>query len=173
MQAIMQVAIPFILIGFLMYRRVRRSIGFQKFSPKRMRFRTILFGILGLLIMTMGFIHPILFLADGVGIAIGIVLSIYAMRHFIYEWREGILFTRTHIVIESTVLILFLGRVLYRILSVFVLAKQTGAVTDNNQMAQYARDPLTVGVFCVIIVYYIVYYTFLIQKGKTLLTEKI
>jgi hypothetical protein len=172
MQAIFQIAIPFLLLAFMLYRRVKRSIGFQPYSPKRMRFRTVLFGVLGLFILSVGFIHPILFLADGVGIAVGAVLAFYAIRHFVYEWRGDLLFTRTHIIIEAAVLTLFLGRVLYRVLTVIMLSKNSGAQSDPQQMSQFTKDPFTVAIFLVIVIYYIVYYSFLLRRGKVLLAEK-
>jgi hypothetical protein len=172
MDSIIQVALPFILIAFVLYRRVKKSIGFQRFSPKGMRVRSVIFGVLGLILLAVGFIHPILFLADAVGIAAGGVLGYYAIRHFVYEWRAEFLYTRTHIFIESTVLILFLGRVLYRVLAVVMLTKQSGAATDANQMTQYTRDPATAAIFFIIIAYYLIYYSYLIRKGKSLLVEK-
>ncbi|MDB5056520.1 MAG: hypothetical protein JWM44_4570 [Bacilli bacterium] len=172
MQSFIQIAIPFVLISFLIYRRVKRSIGFQRFSPKRMQFRIILFGILGLVMLALGFLHPILFLADGIGITCGAVLAFYAIRHSVFEWRDTILYSRTHVVIESTVIILFLGRVLYRILFVFNGVKNTAAASDPNQMQQYTKDPFTVAIFLVIVAYYMAYYTFVIRKGKSLIVEK-
>jgi hypothetical protein len=172
MQSMFQIAIPFLFIAFMIYRRVKKSIGFQPFSPKRMRFRTVLFGILGIFILSVGFIHPILFLADGVGIAVGAVLAFYAIRHFVYEWRGELLYTRTHIIIEATVLTLFLGRVLYRVLTVIMLSKNSAAPSDPQQMSQFTKDPYTVAIFLIIVIYYIAYYSFLIRKGKVLLAEK-
>jgi hypothetical protein len=172
MGSIIQVALPFVLIAFVLYRRVKSSIGFQRFSSKGMKIRRVIFVIVGLILLAVGFIHPILFLADAVGIAGGSVLAYYAIRHFVNEWRGELLYTRTHIYIEAAVLTLFLGRVLYRVLTVVMLAKSTGAAVDNNQMAQYTRDPVTVATFFVIIAYYLIYYSFLIRKGKALLAEK-
>jgi hypothetical protein len=171
MGSIIQVALPFVLIAFVLYRRVKRSIGFQKYSIKGMKIRRVIFVIVGLILLAVGFIHPILFLADAVGIVGGCVLAYYAIRHFVYEWRGELLYTRTHIYIEAAVLILFLGRVLYRVLTVAMLTKSTGAA-DDNQMAQYARDPITVAIFFVIIAYYLIYYSFLIRKGEALIVEK-
>jgi hypothetical protein len=172
MNTLTNVALPFVLIAFVLYRRVKRSIGFQKFSPNRMKFRLAAFGLVGLIIMLVGLLHPILFLADGVGIAVGVVLAYYAIRHFVYEWRDELLYTRTHIYIEATVLALFLGRVLYRILIVVMVAKASGTASGDNPSIQYVRDPYTVAIFFVIITYYFIYYAFLIRKGTALLEEK-
>ncbi|QGQ95525.1 hypothetical protein EHS13_11865 [Paenibacillus psychroresistens] len=172
MNSIMQMAFPFVIIAFVLYRRVKRSIGFQRFSSKRLKFRIVIFSIIGVILLAVSIIHPILILADVVGITAGAVLSYYAIRHFIYEWRDELLYTRTHIYIESTVLILFLGRVLYRVLAVFMISKNLVVVQGDNQMAQYTRDPYTVGIFCVILTYYIIYNYFLIRKGKALSLEK-
>lgn len=172
MNSIMQIALPFVIIAFVLYRRVKRSIGFQRFSSKRLKFRTVLFAIVGVILLAVSIIHPILILADVVGITAGAVLAYYAIRHFIYEWRDEVLYSRTHIYIESTVLILFLGRVLYRVLAVFMISKNIEVVQGDNQMTQYTRDPYTVGIFCVILTYYLIYNYFLIRKGKALVNEK-
>jgi hypothetical protein len=172
MNSLMQIALPFVIIAFVLYRRVKRSIGFQRFSPKRLKFRIVLFAIVGVILLAVSLIHPILIIADVVGIAAGAVLAYYAIRHFIYEWRDEFLYSRTHIYIESTVLILFLGRVLYRVLAVFTMSQNLVVVQGDNQMTPYTRDPYTVGIFCVILTYYIIYNSFLIRKGEALLIEK-
>jgi hypothetical protein len=171
-QSLTNVILPFILIAFLMYRRVKRSIGFQKYSPKRMMFRIVFFSLVGFIILLAGVVHPILFLADVVGLAVGSVLAYYAIRHFVYEWRGELLFTRTHIYIEATVLTLFLGRVLYRILTMVMTVRDLQPISNDNQTSQYIKDPYTVAIFFVIIAYYILYYSFLIRKANALLAEK-
>ena len=69
-------------------------------------------------------------------------------------------------------LTLFLGRVLYRILMVFMTAKNLTAVSGDDQTSPYIRDPYTVAIFFVLIAYYIIYYSFLIRKGNQLLAKK-
>jgi len=78
----------------------------------------------------------------------------------------------THIYIEATVLTLFLARVFYRVLMVFMAAKNLIAVSGDDQTIQYIRDPYTVAIFFVLIAYYIIYYSFLIRKGNQLLAKK-
>ena len=71
MNSIMQVALPFVIIAFVLYRRVKRSIGFQRYSPKRLKFRIVLFAIVGVILLAVSIIHPILIIADVIGIAAG------------------------------------------------------------------------------------------------------
>ena len=78
-QSLTSVVLPFLLIAFFMYRRVKRSIGFQVYSPKRMTFRMVFFGLVGFIILLFGILHPILFLTDVVGIAVGGRISL--LRH--------------------------------------------------------------------------------------------
>jgi hypothetical protein len=87
-QSLSNVILPFIVIAFFLYRRVKRSIGFQKFSPKRMTFRIILFSLIGFIILMFGVLHPILFLADVVGIAVGAVLAYYLI-YYSFLIRKG------------------------------------------------------------------------------------
>ncbi|MGO0059166.1 hypothetical protein ACTID9_03980 [Brevibacillus fluminis] len=160
-----QFAFPALLIIFILYRRIKRSVGFQKFAPRRMRFRMVIFAIIGLLLLVAGYVHPILYLADAAGIACGILLAFFAVRHCTFEWRGPDLYHRTHIGIEMAVLALFLGRIAFRFAFMFSPAGQAALANDPTQMQQYSRDPWTAFVFFILVAYYIWYYRFLLKEG--------
>lgn len=73
------------LIAFGIYRRVKRTIGFQKLNRKRLIFRTTIFGVLGCVFLYAGLLHPIHFIADAIGLAVGLILSYYAIKHIQFE----------------------------------------------------------------------------------------
>lgn len=166
-----QFAVPALLIIFILYRRIRRTVGFQKFSPRTMRFRIGIFGLIGILLLTAGYLHPILYLADAAGIACGVLLAVLAVRHCVFEWRGQDLCYRTHIGIEMLVLALFLGRLAFRFVYMFSAAGQAAMANDPAQMQQYTRDPWTAVVFFILVTYYIWYYSYLLKEGKKTLAS--
>lgn len=76
MQNWLNYAFPFLFIGFFIYRRTKRSIGFQKLSRGRLKLRLTLFSILGIVIFLLGFVHPIHFIGYVIGLGAGIWLGL-------------------------------------------------------------------------------------------------
>lgn len=162
-----QVAIPTLVIAFVMYRRIRRSIGFQRFRAGRLQFRVGLLALVGVLLLATGYAHPIRYLADAGGILCGAVLAYYAIRHSEFERREDGLYYRTHTGIQMLVVALLIIRVVYRI--AFVQTEMPAAgdpANANDPMRMWAGDPWTAAVFFVMLAYYAGYYTFLLRQGK-------
>jgi hypothetical protein len=151
-----------LFIGFIIYRRTKRTIGFQKLSRRRLMFRTIMFGVLGLVILGLGFLHPIFFVADAIGLVGGVALGLVAIRHTRFEKREDVWFYRTHLWVEITVLVLFLGRVAYRML--FIVSANSPNAMNPNDPSQLAKDPLTAGIFFVIVSFYLLYFVYLLKE---------
>lgn len=159
-----QIAIPVAVIALVLYRRIRRTIGFQLFSARRLRFRLVLFAVIGVLLLATGIAHPIRYLADAGGIAIGTILAYFAIRHSEFERRGKELYFRTHIGIQTAVVALFIGRIAYRLLF-FAPAGQTAAA-NQDPMQQFTKDPWTAAVFFILVAYYIGYYSFLLRQEK-------
>lgn len=172
MHTLGQFAVPALLIVFVLYRRIKRSVGYQKFTPRRMRFRMAVLGIIGILLLVAGYMHPILYLADAAGIACGITLAYFAVRHCTFEWRDQDLYYRTHIWIEMLVLALFSGRIAFRFIFMFSPEGQAMLANDPAQMQQYTRDPWTAFVFFIIVAYYIWYFRFLLKEGTARLDAR-
>ena len=76
----------------------------------------------------MSALHPLSYFYDLIGIALGLILTVYALKHVSIENRGGVLYFRTHLWVELIVLFLFLYRFLYRIAEIGQL--QT-AVSDG------------------------------------------
>ncbi|WP_028548892.1 CcdC protein domain-containing protein [Paenibacillus sp. UNC451MF] len=154
-----------LLVGFMIYRRTKRTIGLQKIVRSRLIFRIIVFGLLGCMFLYLGVLHPINLLADGVGLICGLVLGHYAIKHTQFERQSDGIYYRTHLWVNIAVLALLVGRIAYRLL---VMSSQ-GAVDYNpsaNPMEMYGKDPWTIGIFFVLVSYYIRFFTFLLSKGK-------
>ncbi|NEW09229.1 hypothetical protein GK047_24965 [Paenibacillus sp. SYP-B3998] len=154
--------IPFLIIGFVIYRRTKRTIGFQRLSPRRLKFRLILFSLIGLIIFMLGFVHPIHFISYAIGLAAGVALGLTAIRHTRFEQRPDGWYYRTHLWVEIAVLVLFLSRIAYRL--VFITVVSNSASMNPADLSQFTKDPLTAGVFFVIVSYYILFLSYLLRE---------
>ncbi|WP_367015735.1 sporulation protein [Priestia koreensis] len=158
----------FVIIAFILYRRIKRSIGFQLFKTRRLFIRAILFSVIAVLLLINSAVHPISYLYDAIGIVGGIILLSYAQKHSQLEMRENLLYYRTHIWIESIVLLLFLSRFLYRFIQIMKIDPETQASYGKH----FASDPLTMIVFFLLATYYIGYNLYIYGKGKKYLDMK-
>lgn len=161
-----QYSIPILLVLFILYRRIRRTVGFQLLRPRRLMVRIGIFTVIGLVLIAAGFVHPIVLAADGAGLVLGGLLAWLAIRHSVVERRSDGLYYRTHIVIESLVIALLAGRVAYR----FLFAMQDAQTVANaggqtDALQQYGRDPWTAAIFFILIAYYAGYYLYVLRAA--------
>ena len=171
MNSIVHYIYPIALIAFILYRRIKRSLGFQPFKRSRLTTRIVIFSIIVVLLLATSALHPISYIYDLVGIILGSILVIYAMKHSTFEMRNNALFYRTHIWIESIVLFLFLSRFAYRIVFMIQMSSQAN-MNDPQNMQYFGKDPLTLGVFFLLATYYIGFYIFVINRGTSMLTKE-
>jgi len=153
-----------LLIGFMLYRKTKRTVGSQKLVRSRLMFRMILFGVVGCIFLYASVLHPLNFIADLAGLACGLLLAYYAVKHTEFEQRSDGLYYRTATWVNIAVLALLVGRIVYRMLTQGSI--DGAAPPDPARM--FASDPLTIGIFFVIITYYIRFFTFLLVKQKEL-----
>ncbi|OMI26889.1 sporulation protein [Bacillus haynesii] len=159
--------LQFFIIVSIIYIKFKRSVGFQPLKPARMLFRIFLFSGIFVFLLTMSALHPLSYFYDLIGIALGFILTAYALKHVSIENRGGVLYFRTHLWIELIVLLLFLYRFLYRIAEIGQL--QT-AVSDGGSAAYgalFTQDPATMIGFFVLAVYYVGFSFFVLKKGRS------
>jgi len=163
-------AIPFLLIIWMIYRRTKRTIGFQRLVTRRLKLRIGVFSLIGLIILGFGFVHPIHFIAYAIGLAAGIALGLTAIRHTRFEQRPDGWYYRTHLWVEIAVLVLFLGRVAYRVVFIALTASSASnpAAMNPADPSQFTKDPLTAGVFFVIVSYYVLFFGYLLREEAKL-----
>lgn len=154
-----------LLVGFMIYRRTKRTIGLQKIVRSRLMFRIILFSLLGCVFLYLGVLHPINLIADGAGLVCGLVLAHYAIKHTQFEQQSDGMYYRTHLWVNMAVLALLVGRIAYRLLVMQSLGPDAYD-PSANPMQMYGKDPWTIGIFFVLVSYYIRFFTFLLAKGK-------
>jgi hypothetical protein len=157
--------IPALLV-LLVARRVKRSIGFQKFSKARLIIRICLFSFVALMLFGSAALHPISYLTDLAGALVGCGILYWAMKHTIFENRADDLYYRTNIWVEVTVIGLFLIRFFSRI-PMFYQALNVKAETLEEKRARIEslRDPYTGALIFILIAYYIGYSAFILKKA--------
>lgn len=171
MNVVLQYSSTIVLIAFFLYRKVKRSIGFQLYQPRRLIFRIIIFCILSLFVLASCFLHPETFIYISIGTILGLFLVSYAIKHSKFEERNHLFFYRTHLWIESLVLVLFLSRFLYRIIMLIQISNEVTEMNSLQYSQHFTKDPSTVIILYILMVYYIGYSSFIVRKGKAFKTN--
>ncbi len=154
------------LIALILARRIRRSIGFQKFNEPLLIVRVVLFSIVSVLFLAFAFLYPMAFVSDGLGIIIGLVLAYTATNHAKFEKRENGLYFKTHIWVEIVVITLFLARFVYRVVVLKDMFEPDQSQQDIQARMQSMRDPITGAVLFAFCTYYIGYFSFILKEGR-------
>ena len=144
-----------LLIGFSIYRRARRSIGRQPVRTARLWIRAGILAAVGGLLLATSMTNPILMESMAAGMVGGILLAAVGLRHTKFEsTAEGHFYT-PHTYIGLLVMALFVARIAYRIMSLYMAPRALGPT--GNLFAQYQRTPLTLAVFGLLVGYYVVF----------------
>ncbi|RTE04415.1 hypothetical protein [Paenibacillus whitsoniae] len=159
--------LPLLFIAFFIYRRIKRTIGFQPLRRRRLIGRLSLFSVFGVVILALGFVHPIHFIGYGLGLAGGTLLGLTAIRHTRFEHRADGWYYRTHLWVEITVLVLFLGRIAYRYATIAVSSSPATTMNPTG-FDQFSKDPVTAGVFFIIVSFYVIFFGYLLREEKKL-----
>ena len=169
------------LVVFAVYRRLRRSFGRQPLRPVRMTVRMVLLTVLVCLLLPTALRSAHFLAAELAGAALGIGLGIWGARRTRFLTHGGQLYYVPHTYTGIAISLLFLGRLVYRVVQVYgsthashaanaVAANaQASAAADPAQAfapASMVQSPLTVGIFFLLAGYYLYYYGWLLWKSK-------
>jgi hypothetical protein len=153
-----------LLIGWSIYRRARKSIGRQPVRPARIWIRIWILGVLGVLVLATSAGRPLSLEAMIGGLAGGIVLAFIGLRHTKFEATAEGRFYTPHTYIGLLVSALFVARIAYRFMGIYVAPR---ALTQpDNPFEQYQRSPLTLAVFGVLVGYYIVFSVGVLRNSR-------
>lgn len=155
------------LVLFAIYRRVRRNIGRQPVSVKRMQFRVGILCVIGALFALGATRDMSLVGALLAGVAAGAALGWLGLQHTKFEATAQGNFYTPHTYIGIFVSVLLLARIAYRFLAVYP-SMHAAAQADQNPFAAYQKSPLTLAIFGVVIGYYIFYYIGVLRTSKGL-----
>ena len=159
-----------LLIAFAIYRRVRRHIGWQLLSRKRILIRVTIFIVIGALLLTGGLAKPIVFISDAVGIVLGCVLAYFALRTTTFQEKNGKWYYKTNPLISIILIAIVLGRIVYRFsiaygtISAIQKASVNGSQPNPADFNTYLSHPLTAGIIFILVAYYACFYLLVIRK---------
>lgn len=152
------------LIALAIYRRVRRNVGRQLLRPAQLGWRIALFAIVGALMLVVSLRELPLFGALAGGIAAGGVLAWYGLQHTLFEATPQGRYYTPHTYIGAFVSALFLGRIAWRLFELYTTSHAIAA--PGGAFAAYQRSPLTLGIFGVLVGYYVGYYAGILHRNR-------
>jgi hypothetical protein len=152
-----------LLIPLVLYRRLRRTFGRQPLVPARLIVRiAILLLIAALLTLSPRHYAP----QELGGVALGAALALWGASRTRFENENGRRYYVPHTYTGIAVTLLFVGRLIYR------FAQSSGTLAASGDTAPTAgpqaamQSPLTIGIFFVLIGYYVCYYSWVLWKSR-------
>jgi hypothetical protein len=160
------------------YRRFRRNFGRQQLRPGRMALRIVLLAAIGGALVPIALRSPQYLGAELAGAALGVGLGVWGAERTRFIMYGGRLHYVPHTYTGIAVSLLFLGRLTFRIVQVYLDGKGPYAADSVDPTLAFApvsmvRSPLTVGIFFVLAAYYGWYYARVLWKSKHLDAEDI
>ncbi|MDA8132815.1 MAG: hypothetical protein M0011_15030 [Elusimicrobia bacterium] len=165
-------AAGFGVAAFFIYRRFRRNFGRQRLKRGTLKLRVAIFCSAGLLILasTLHSIAAALAALAGLGAGLGIAFA--AARHTRFEERDGELYYVPHTYAGLAVSALFLGRLLYRLVSGLSAPAPSSAVLyKTSAFGSVAFNPATMAIFFILVGYYVYFYSYLLLRSGRLTAE--
>jgi hypothetical protein len=167
-----------ILVVFAVYRRLRRSFGRQLLRPTRLTIRVVLFTVIVCALMPLASRSQQYLGAEIVGAALGIGMGIWGAQRTRFLMLGERLHYVPHTYTGIAVSLLFVGRLVYRIVQVYSAAHAGHAAYPADPSAgmgpaSMVRSPLTVGIFFVLAGYYLYFYGWVLWKSKHLKAEDV
>jgi hypothetical protein len=155
------------LVVFGIVRRLRRTFGRQPVQLGRIWVRIGLLALAGGLIVATSVTRGAETLEALIaGLACGALLAYFGLRHTRFEVTPEGRFYTPHTYIGLAVTLLFLGRLAYRFLY-FGTGANGMFGGDPNAAVAYQRSPLTLGIFAVLIGYYVLFYAGVLLRTRT------
>ena len=151
-----------LLIPLALYRRFRRTFGRQPLVPARMIVRIAIFLLIAVL-LTVGARNFALQALGGVGL--GAALALWGASRTRFETENGRRYYIPHTYTGIAVTLLFVGRLIYRFTQSSTLGAAGDAATTSGPKAAM-QSPLTIGIFFVLIGYYVCYYSWVLWKSR-------
>jgi len=162
------------LVVWIVYRRFRRNFGQQPLRPVAMRIRIAILLIVGCLLLPAALRSSAFLLAMLGGAIIGAVLAVFGAQRTRFLKVAGQLFYVPHTYTGALVSLLFLGRIVYRLLQVYgqMHAGQLGTMdAQNRSPLGMMNSPLTLGMYFVLMGYYVCYYAMVLQNSKSVAVD--
>jgi hypothetical protein len=164
------------LLAFAIYRRFRRNFGRQALRPKRMVVRIGLLCVIAALLLPAAARSAQFTLGVAAGLAVGLGLGLWAGTRTRFETHAGTLHYIPHTYTGLAVFAVFAARMAYRFAALLVGGTVPGkapldAAAPNSFQLSLVQSPLTLGLFFVLIGYYVYYYSQLLWKSRHLTAQ--
>lgn len=144
------VAAVAVLIGWRLYRRVRRLIGRQPVRTMRLTMTAVLFPLLLVVVAASGLRQPSLVEGLVAGAIAGIALGLAGLRLTHFESTPLGFFYRPNTALGVAVSLLFVGRVVYRFGAIYAASGNL----DPATLQSFGRSALTFALLGVVGAYY-------------------
>jgi hypothetical protein len=173
--------VPFliaILVVFAIYRRLRRSFGQQPLRPVRMSVRIALLLVIGCLLLPAAFRSAAFMSAVLAGTVAGVSLGLWGLSRTRFLRVSNQLYYVPHTYTGIAVSLLFLGRLVYRLIQAYgnmhvAHPADADAASQAFAPASMLQSPLTLGLFFVLMGYYVCYYSMVLWKSKRVVAEEV
>lgn len=154
------------LVGFSMYRRIRRTVTFQPLSARALQTRMTIFIIIGLLYLVYIAVGQLSIPINDVGLigglVVGAILAYYAARTTTYKHDGTRWLYRPNLWIGALVTVLFIARLAFR----FSTAQKLTPVAHGTPT--HVTDPLTLASFYLMVAYYILFNILIVRRSRHL-----
>jgi hypothetical protein len=156
------------LLAWRVYARFRRMVGRQRLSRVRPWITLTIFPTLILLLAYAAQTHPERLGLLAVGLAAGAALGLYGLHMTRFEPTPQGLFYTPNVHLGIALSLLFAGRILFRLIEIYAIDP-----TAYHGASDFARSPLTLGVFGLLAGYYIAYAIGLVRwRSRVLLAKR-
>ena len=156
------------LLIWRIYSRIRRMVGSQRLSRVRLWITLVIFPTLVLLLGYAAHENAKLLSWLAGGLAFGSFLAVYGLRQTRFEQTPQGLFYTPHAHLGIALSLLFVGRIVYRLVEVYAL---NGAASPGT--AEFARSPLTLAIFGLLAGYYVIYAVGLVRWRNRVLPKRV
>jgi hypothetical protein len=156
------------LIGWRVYRRVRRSIGRQPVRTKRLTTGIIIYSVICIMLAVGAMQHPKVLAGLGGGLLLGVPLGLGALRFTRFENTPEGRFYTSHPYIGISIAAVLVIRMFYRMTLFFGSTQHVQASTTMMQ------SPLTFSLFGLLAGYYITFYIgVMMRSGKVEVAQSV
>lgn len=158
------------VVIFAIYRRFRRNFGRQPLRPARMKIRIALLVFVGASLAPAA-LRSGAFSTMAIGAVCGAALGVWGAQRTRFVTVAQRLHYVPHTYTGVAVSLLFLGRLVYRLVQAYLSPPASSAAPGFDPAAglspaSVVQSPLTLGLFFVLAGYYICYYALVLWKSK-------
>jgi hypothetical protein len=152
-------------IGWLYYRRIRRSFGRQSWQPRRTLLRLVLVSLVAVALLLAALYLPHTGWGIGIGALLGATLGGFGLKHTHAQVIDGQRYYTPNPWIGGALSLLLLGRLAWR--------WSQGAFLGGTSQAAQQASPLTMAIAATLIAYSLVYTIGLIVRMRRLASAQL